>query len=193
MTPSPWQASHRPPLTLNEKRPGPEAARLRLRQHREQLADEGEQPGVGRRVRSRRPADRRLIDLDHLVELLDALDGRVRARFVGRAVEHARERSVENLVDERRLARSADAGDRRQHAERERDVDVLEVVRARALDDDLRRASRAGGTPASRSCVRRAGTRRSASRGRPAAASAGVPWKITWPPCSPAPRPRSMT
>ena len=36
----------------------------------------------------------------------------------------------------------------------------------------------------------RAGQRR--RRRRPAAA-AGVPWKITWPPCSPAPGPRSIT
>ena len=45
-----------------------EAARLRLGHHREQLADEREEAGVGRRVGPRRPADRRLIDLDHLVE-----------------------------------------------------------------------------------------------------------------------------
>ena len=57
-----------------------EAARLRVRHHREQIADEGEQAGVGRRIRSRRPADRRLIDLDHLVDELDAFDPVVRAR-----------------------------------------------------------------------------------------------------------------
>ena len=37
---------------------------------------------------------------------------------------------------------------------------------------------------------------RSAGAVRPAAASiscAGVPWKMTWPPCSPAPGPRSIT
>ena len=44
------------------------AARLRFGHHREQLADEREQARVGRRIRSRRPADRRLIDLDHLVD-----------------------------------------------------------------------------------------------------------------------------
>ena len=87
MTPSPWQASQRPPLTLNEKRPGLKPRALRLRQHREQLADEREQPGVGRRVRSRRAADRRLIDLDHLVDQLDAFDAIVRARLVAGAIE----------------------------------------------------------------------------------------------------------
>ena len=64
-----------------------EPARARLRQHREQLADEREESRVGRRIRSRRAADGRLIDLDDFVELLDALDRRVRARLVGRAIQ----------------------------------------------------------------------------------------------------------
>ena len=68
-------------------------------------------------------------------------------RLVGRAIQHARERPIEDVVDERGLARSADAGHGREHAERQRDVDVLQVVLARALDHDL--AAR-GGTPRSR-------------------------------------------
>ena len=138
MTPSPWQASQRPPLTLNENRPGPEPARLGVGQHREQLADEREQPGVGRRVRPRRAADRRLIDLDHLVDAARCPRcDRARPGSSRGAVELARQRAVEDVVDERRLARAADAGDRGEHAERNRHVDVLEVVRARAADDDL--------------------------------------------------------
>ena len=61
-----------------------EAARLRVGHHREQIADEGEQAGVGGRIRSRRAADRRLIDLDHLVDQLDAFDAIVRAGLVRR-------------------------------------------------------------------------------------------------------------
>ena len=136
MTPSPWQASQRPPLTLNEKRPGPEAARLGVGEHREQLADEREQPRVGRRVGAWRSADRRLIDLDHLVDELDAFDRRVRAGLVAGAIEQPRQRPVENLVDERRLAGAADAGHRRQHAQRNGDVDALQVVGARAFHHD---------------------------------------------------------
>ena len=63
----------------------------------------------------------------------------------------SRERSIEDLVDERRLARSADAGDGDERAERKRDVDVLEVVRARAADDDLAARRPAGAPPARRS------------------------------------------
>ena len=84
MTPSPWHASQRPPLTLNEKRPGPEAAGLGFGHHRKQIADEGEETGVGGRIGSRGPPDRRLIDLDDLVEQLGPLDPIVRARLGGR-------------------------------------------------------------------------------------------------------------
>ena len=57
------------------------------------------------------------------------------------------------------------------------------------LIDDRAARRRAPRRAASGSSARRAGTRRSASRCRPASSSAGVPWKITWPPCSPAPGP----
>ena len=68
-----------------------------------------------------------------------------------------RERAVEDLVDERRLARPAHAGDGDERAERKRDVDVLQVVRARAADDDLAARRPAPRAPAPRS---RAGPRR---------------------------------
>ena len=122
--------------------------------------------GVGRRIRSRRAADRRLIDLDHLVDQVDAFDLVVRAGLVGGAIELARQRLVEDVVDQRALARAADAGDGDQPAERNLHVDVLQVVGAGAANDDLalgflaarlRRLDRAAG---------RRDTRRSASRGR---------------------------
>ena len=82
MTPSPWQASQRPPLTLNEKRPGPIAARLGFGQAREPVADRREGAGIGRRVRARRAADRRLVDVDDLVEEFEPLDAVDPARGV---------------------------------------------------------------------------------------------------------------
>ena len=45
---------------------------------------------------------------------------------------------VDRVEGERRLARPADAGDDDQLAGGQRDVDVLEVVRARAADDEIR-------------------------------------------------------
>ncbi len=93
ITPSPWHASQRPPLTLNEKRPGRKPRALRFGQHREQLADEREQAGVGRRVRARRAADRRLIDLDHLVDAARCPRSR-RARPARRRRDRARARAT---------------------------------------------------------------------------------------------------
>ncbi len=56
------------------------AARLGLRQAGEPVADRGEGAGIGRRVRARRAADRRLVDVDDLVEELEALDAVVLGR-----------------------------------------------------------------------------------------------------------------
>src|SRR5690606_24544623 len=83
---------------------------------RERLADWLEQIGVRRRVAAPRAADRRLVDRD------DAL-----------ATDHG-------AVDQRALARAGHAGHDDEHAERDVDVDVLEVVRLRAAD--LQRAFR---------------------------------------------------
>ena len=117
MTPSPWQASQRPPLTLKEKRPGRVAARLRFRQSGEPVADGGEGAGVGGGIGARRPADRRLVDVDHLVDELEALDPLVPAGMLARAVQPAGERPVERLDDQRRLAAAGDAGDAGEAAE----------------------------------------------------------------------------
>ena len=80
------------------------AAHLRLGGQRVQLADVREEIRVRRGVRAGRAADRRLVDLDHLVEAVDALDPVVRARLRPRPVEPVGERLVDDLVHERRLA-----------------------------------------------------------------------------------------
>ena len=89
------------------------AARLGLGQAREPVADRREGAGVGGRVGARRAADRRLVDVDDLVEVLQALDAVVRAGMLARAVEPARHRLVERVDQQRRLAAAGDAGDRR--------------------------------------------------------------------------------
>ena len=70
----------------------------------ERLADRVEQPGVGGRVAPPRAADRGLVDRHHPV-----------------AARH-------RAVDQRALARARHPGDHDQHAERDVDVDVLQVV-----------------------------------------------------------------
>src|SRR6266508_5374936 len=76
-----------PALDVEGEAAGLVAARLRLRQAREPFADRGEFAGIGRRIAARRAADRRLVDVDHLVEMLEALDAVVRGRGLGGAVE----------------------------------------------------------------------------------------------------------
>ena len=95
-----------------------------------------EEVGVGGRVRARRAADRRLVDVDHLVEHLDALDVLVLARLDAHLVEPVRERLVDDLVHERRLAGARDAGDGDELPDRELDVDALEVVLGGAADGE---------------------------------------------------------
>ena len=138
ITPSPLARLAPPAFDIEREPARAESARLGLRQHREQVTDEREETSVSRWIRAWCASDRRLIDLDHLVEKVDAVDGRVRPRLVGRPIEHPREGAVEDLVDERRLPRAAHAGDGRQDAEGNADVDILQVVRARAADDDFR-------------------------------------------------------
>ena len=121
---------------------------------------------VGRRVRARRAADRRLVDVDDLVDLLDAGDLLVGAGKLLRAVELAGEGAVQDLVDERALPRARDAGDAGQLAEREGDRDVLEVVLDRAVHRDRLAASRAGASRARESSRARRGTPRQRARVR---------------------------
>ena len=192
MTPSPWQASQRPPLTLNEKRPGLVAARLGLRQAGEPFADRREGAGIGRGVGARRAADRRLVDVDDLVD--DARAPRCGRAGPGRSlrvVELARDRLVERVDQQRRLAAAGHAGDAGEQAERDLGGDVLEVVAARV--DDLQRAAR--------SARRRSGIAMPSSPVRYlpvsesgcAMMSSGVPCAMILPPWMPAPGPMSIT
>src|SRR5208337_2706827 len=95
--------------------------------------------GVG----ARRAADGRLVDLDHFVEEFKTLDGGVRAGIRFGTEEALGEGAVNDVVDQRRFAAAADTGDDNQRAQREFDVDGLEVVLARAADDQAVAAARA--------------------------------------------------
>ena len=83
-----------------------------------------------------RTPDRALVDVDHLVEVLQPGDRLVAAGDVAGAVELVGEDVVEDVVDQRRLAGPGHPGDRDQRPQRERHGDVLEVVLARADDGD---------------------------------------------------------
>src|SRR6185312_3849059 len=106
------------------------------------FADWREGAGIGRGVTARRAADRRLIDVDDLVEMLQALDlveGRGR---VMRVVQFARDGLVEGVDQERRFPAAGNAGDAGEQPERNFRGDVLEVITARV--DDFEFARRVG-------------------------------------------------
>ena len=71
-------------LDVEREAAGLVAARLGLGQAGEPFADRREGAGVGRRVGARRAADRRLVDVDDLVEVLEALDAVVRGGGLAR-------------------------------------------------------------------------------------------------------------
>src|SRR5437763_15307026 len=82
-----------PPTAYVEGEPsGVVPAHLRLRGQRVQLAAVRGQIRVGRGVRARRAPDRPPVDLDHLVEHVDAFDAPVRARLAPRPLQAVRER-----------------------------------------------------------------------------------------------------
>src|SRR3954468_1610976 len=124
--------------TFDVERESPRAvsADLGFRQLGEELANRSEKSRVGRRIRSRRAADRALVDVDDLVEVLEAGDARVRARNHSGAIEMTRHRAMENVFDERRFPAARHAGHRHEQPERNLDVEVAQVVLARALDAD---------------------------------------------------------
>ena len=71
-------------------------------------------------------------------------DALVRAGNHARAIEVPRERAMQDVLDQRRLAGARHAGDRDEQSERNLDVEVAQVVLARALDANRRAADRRG-------------------------------------------------
>ncbi len=102
----------------------------------EELADRREETDVGGRIRARRTADWALVNLNHLVDLVEARDPIVRPWSLFRAVQPARERLLQDVGDEGALAAPRDARHGNEFAEREGDVDLAQVVLPRPLDRD---------------------------------------------------------
>ena len=84
--------------------PGLVAAHLALRQLGEELADLVEHAGVGARIGARRAPDGGLVDVDDLVEMLDAVDALVFAGLGARAHQLVRQGVVQHLGHQGGLA-----------------------------------------------------------------------------------------
>ena len=123
-----------PALHVEAEPSGTVAALARFRQHGKQLADGRKHAGVSGWVRPRRAADRRLVNLNHLINVLGALDLCMRAGPLHRAVELLRQRAIEDVVHQSGLARARNSCDHGEHAQWQRHIDVLQVIRLRAKD-----------------------------------------------------------
>ena len=112
------------------------AARLGIRRLGEQVADVVEHARIGRRIGARRASDGRLVDVDDLIQILDADEFVVRAGTGLCTVQLRCQLFVQDFVDERGLARTRNTGHTGERAERNREIRVLEVVHRTALDRD---------------------------------------------------------
>ena len=201
MTPVPWQAGQRPRSTLNEKWAGGDpAATLASEVRGEELADLVVGLDVGDRVRAAGAAERALVDQRHVDQPVEARPGASHSPgSTSTTPARALVGAVEDVLDQRRLARAGDAGDRDQRAEREVDVDVLQVVGAGAAHRDPRQrcellgerlpallAAEPGHVPAGLGRRPLAQIARRSASPRWARISSIVPSATTWPPCSPA-------
>ena len=126
----------------------------------EEVADGPEHAGVGGRVGARRAADRALVDLDDLVDGVQPLDPVVGAGILPRAEEGLGQGPVQDVGDERALARAGDAGHGGEGAQREAHVEVAAGCWPAPRPPRAPGRCRSGGAPGWARCGRRAGRRR---------------------------------
>src|SRR6266478_1681370 len=125
-----------PALDVKRETAGTVAAHPRFGQLRKQLADMGEQAGIGRGIRARSAPDRTLIDVDYFVEVLNALKRFVSAGAFAAVIQFLRERAINGIEHERRFAGAGDAGDTSEDAQRNSDVKITKIILACALDGE---------------------------------------------------------
>src|SRR5271166_3428016 len=86
--------------------PRPITALARFRQHGIEIANLGKDAGVGCGIRPWRTPNRRLVNLDDLVDELRPSYRLVRARLLARAVKPLGQGAVQDVIDQRGLARA---------------------------------------------------------------------------------------
>ena len=91
----------------------------------EQISDLVEHSRIGGRIRTGCPADGRLIDVDHLVQLVDAFNSRMSAGHAPRPVQVPCQMLVKDLVDQRTLAGARDTRYAGHDSQRDFNVDLL--------------------------------------------------------------------
>ena len=113
------------------------AAGQRFRQAGEPIADVGEAAGIGRGVGARGAADGGLIDVDHLVEVVQPIKVIVRGGEHAGAVQFAGGGVVECIDGEGGFAAARHAGDAGEGAQRDAGGDALQIVAAGVLHGEF--------------------------------------------------------
>src|SRR5438128_4098676 len=129
-----------PPTSgVKRKRARGQTLRHRFRLRGTQFADPIIKAKRKYRCRARRAREGRLIDHHYFIDAMCADHGFTRARFlIGWLTFRAQKIPIEHVVNEGGLSRAGNAGDACEDAEWKIDVDVLEVVLARAANPDRR-------------------------------------------------------
>src|SRR5258706_5350165 len=114
------------------------AALTRLGEHGVDIANGREHARVSCGIRSRGAADRRLIDANYFIDVLRAHDRFVLARLFARPIKLASKCAVKNVIDQRGFTRAGHSGNDSHDAERERYIEILEIVFFRAENSQRR-------------------------------------------------------
>ncbi len=117
-------------------------ARPRVRRFREQRADGIERAHVARGVRTRGAADGRLVHEHDVVHVFGSGERAECAGRFGGLAQALAQRRMQDVLDQRGFPRSRDARHAHEPAQREIDVDVLQVVLGGAADAELLRAAK---------------------------------------------------
>ena len=117
--------------TFDVKRETPRriTPRTRFLRRRKQLTDRCKQPGIGRRIRTRCPTNRALVDIHNLVQIVHPLNIQIRRWLLNRGTVQVAVRNTEQgIVDQRRFTGTGHPGDTGHHADRNMQIDFLQVV-----------------------------------------------------------------
>ena len=118
------------------------AAQFRLGQLSEQIADVIKHLDVGAGIRPRRTPDRRLVDSNQLVQVLESFDAPVSPRLAQSSIQVAAQCLDQDVIDQRALAGPGNAGHADKHPSGDLDIDLLEIVVRRSQDaEELLRRS----------------------------------------------------
>src|SRR5437762_11152676 len=95
-----------------------------------------EHPGIGGRIAARSAANRRLIDDDNFVERFLAFYGAMSARTFFGAKPMTEQSPPQDVIHQRAFTGAAHDSDAGERAQRDSDVDILQVVLGSAEDFD---------------------------------------------------------